>query len=60
MKAVPVLYFRGKDGELDGISFLSADRAYMEAPVFRSVNELRDNLSSKLKWAGSHFRAYPP
>ena len=38
----------------------SADRAYMEAPVFRSVNELRDNLSSELKWAGSHFRAYPP
>ena len=24
------------------------------------VNELRDNLSSELKWAGSHFRAYPP
>jgi len=38
----------------------SADRAYMEAPVFRSLTELWDNLSPTRKWAGSHFRAYPP
>ena len=31
----------------------------METTVFYSVTELRDNLSLKLKWAGSHFRAFP-
>ena len=38
----------------------SADRAYIKAPVFRKLTELRDNLSSTLKWAGSHFKASPP
>ena len=51
-----------------------ADRAYMKAPVSRSTPdfgtkcpELVDTLTkkqrdfpSKLKWAGSHFRAFPP
>ena len=39
---------------------LAADRAYMETNVFRNLTELRYNLSSTLKWARSHFRAYPP
>ena len=52
----------------------SADRAYMKAPVPRPTPdfgtkcpELVDTLTkkqtdflSKLKWAGSHFRAFPP
>lgn len=38
----------------------SADRVYMGASVFRNLTELLDNLTSILKWAGSHFRTYPP
>ncbi len=45
----------------------SADRAYMKAPVPRPTPdygtkcpELVDILPQKLKWAGSHFRAFPP
>ena len=45
----------------------SADRAYMKAPVPRHTPdygtkcpELVDILPQKLKWAGSHFRAFPP
>ena len=51
-----------KKGELNTNAGLvaSADWAYMEALIFRNLTELRDNLSSTLKWAGSHFRAYPP
>ena len=46
---------------------LSADRADMKAPVPRPTPdygtkcpELVDILPQKLKWAGSHFRAFPP
>ena len=45
----------------------SADRADMKAPVPRPTPdygtkcpELVDILPQKLKWAGSHFRAFPP
>ena len=45
----------------------SADRAYMKAPVPRPTLRLEDKVSQsvttlpeKLKWAGSHFRAFPP
>ena len=44
-----------------------ADRAYMKAPVPRPTPnfgtkcpELVDTLPQKLKWARSHFRAFPP
>jgi len=45
----------------------AADRAYMKTPVLRPMPdfgtkcfELVDILPQKLKWAGSHFRAFPP
>jgi len=45
----------------------SADRTYMKTPVLRPMPdfgtkcpELVDILPQKLKWAGSHFRAFPP
>ena len=52
----------------------SADRAYMKAPVLRptpdfgtkcpepvdTLTKSRQIFLSKLKWAGSHFRAFPP
>ena len=45
----------------------SADRADMKTPVPRPTPdyvtkcpELVDILPQKLKWAGSHFRAFPP
>ena len=45
----------------------SADRAYMKTPVLLPMPdfgtkcfELVDILPQKLKWAGSHFRAFPP
>ena len=45
----------------------SADRAYMKVPVPRPTPdfgtkclELVDTFPQKLKWAGSHFRAFPP
>ena len=52
----------------------SADRAYMKAPVPRptpdfgtkcpklvgALTQSRQIFLSKLKWAGSHFRAFPP
>ena len=45
----------------------SADRAYMKASVPRPTPnfgtkhpELVDTLPEKLKWAGSHFKAFPP
>ncbi len=52
----------------------SADRAYMNAPVPRptpnygtkcprriaTLTKKQTDFSLKLKWAGSHFRAFPP
>ena len=45
----------------------SADGTYMKTPVLRPMPdfgtkcpELVDILPEKLKWAGSHFKAFPP